>query len=401
MSPADTSDANQSQTALDLLYDFIKNFNDRSTQYLMEDVQNVVDLIRLIRPALAENISIEKAVRENRITISPSLRQREHDVAFRVTYQINQPQKTRRSKKSYEIVVIILVEQQTKKDSSMPLRILVYMVELWVKQWEEYERKKTPMSKRVLAPIIPVVYYLGDQKWEMPIHFRDMFPSSPELASFIPDWETLSLDLQNTSKERLSTDLSLISRALLAWKEEKSSLQEFIIALEQAVQGLDILSEEERRPFVVLIQFLRLLVVHRRPSEEHDALLRFLADQERMVKLESGKEFDMAVKTMIDVWKEEAEKKGREIGREEGREEEREATTRSLLIDLFSSKFETISEKSEKILNEAGLKLLEFWFHNTVRKNYQSVEEVLQEQFLVEMIETLKEENESPTIEAE
>src|SRR5207248_3648109 len=98
----------------------------------------------------------------------------------------------------------VLLEHQSEPDALMGLRLYLYMGQLWDTQRREWEDRKPPAAERRLLPVIPVVYYTGEKRWSAPISLRHLMDLPPELERFVPEWETLFLNLRETLPETLT-----------------------------------------------------------------------------------------------------------------------------------------------------------------------------------------------------
>ena len=97
-----------------------------------------------------------------------------------------------------ELIIIALVETQTKVNFLMPLRILDYCVYIWKEWCKDREKEKKGSTKRKgfrLPPILPIIYYSGTGKWSAPENFIDKVEHSNIFKEYIPNfrYETVNL----------------------------------------------------------------------------------------------------------------------------------------------------------------------------------------------------------------
>ena len=63
------------------------------------------------------------------------------------------------------------------------------MTQIWEFQCREWESNKTPESQRRLRPIIPIVFYTREQRWQIPLDpstlmdLPDMFSGFVEIVA--------------------------------------------------------------------------------------------------------------------------------------------------------------------------------------------------------------------------
>lgn len=125
--------------------------------------------------------------------------------------------------------IYCLFEHQSRVDSDMPFRLLLYMVRIW-EQWRKQRQPgETPPC------IVPLVLHQGAEPWTVSPRFMDWLAVpeelKPELGRFQPDFEHALFDLSQSSLEELrlqtTAGLSLslmkaaIERKMAQWMIEK------------------------------------------------------------------------------------------------------------------------------------------------------------------------------------
>src|SRR5579859_1784830 len=188
----------------------IREFADRGVLWLLESPRNLASLVELIAAEIAQRLDFDRAERINRSFIPEDLHKQEADLLYRVPFK----------KEKGEVWIYVLVENQSKPDRTMGLRLLSYMVELWQSQRRGFEDASLPVSKWRLSPILPIVFYSGKRRWSSPISLSTLMEVPALLARFVPQFETLLLKLQEMPAEQLSgSALAGALRALQASDE--------------------------------------------------------------------------------------------------------------------------------------------------------------------------------------
>ena len=142
-------------------FDFpIEHFHDRSTRWLLEDSDNVQGLLEIVAEHLVERLDFSRLIHINRSFIPDNLREQESDLVYRVPF--------RGESATDELLIYILIEHQSTVDTTMGFRVLFYMTQIWDFQRRELASNNIPKSVWRLRPIIPIVFYTGDQKWQTP-----------------------------------------------------------------------------------------------------------------------------------------------------------------------------------------------------------------------------------------
>jgi len=212
------------------------------------------------------------------------------------------------------------------------IRLLCYVVQPWQLQARELEAQKLPPSRWRLSPVIPVVLYTGKRRWSHAISLQDLMEAPEELEAFLPRWETLFVDLQQTPPERLAGLGEAVLLALRALQAVEAPKEMLASALKEVAERLDALPDEAQSAFRKALVYPYLLIRHKREAEEQDDLFAIL-DEAVEQHASERKETKM---TGAEVLLRQRRREGRVEGREEGR--------RQLLLDLLEAKFGLLSE---------------------------------------------------------
>jgi hypothetical protein len=151
----------------------VREFDNRSSLWLLEDPENLRGLLQILDPPLVERLDFARARRINRSFVPADLQEKESDLVYAVPFR----EGSRR-----EVWVYILLEHQSEPDPEMGLRLYLFMGALWDTQRREWKDRKTRPSERRLLPIIPVVYYTGQRRWSAPLglkHLMDLPAGCP------------------------------------------------------------------------------------------------------------------------------------------------------------------------------------------------------------------------------
>ena len=339
------------------IHDFppVREFNDRTTLWLLEDPLNLRDLLRIHRPALVENLEFSQAERINRSFIPADLQKEECDLLFRVPFRLPSVENAA-GESPPSVWIYLLLEHQSRPDAMMTLRLLSYMLELWEIQKREWDDRNAPLSERRLTPVVPFVFYTGEDNWNSPLEFRSLFAIPPGFARFIPDWETLFLNLRRTPPETLTSFVNAIGWAMRALQAEKAPYEELETVLREAMQGLEGLSEEQRGQCHRVARYLLLLAIYRRPPAEGQPLAALLLEQTRQSKFFEREE----IETMYS-YADSLMDKGIAQGIAQGRQEGAQLSLRAILEKILAAKFGPLPDAVTQTIQAANLDTLNGW----------------------------------------
>lgn len=303
------------------LYEYLlPHFQDRSIKWLLQDKENVRGLIEIVAGEVGERIDFSQLELQNRSFISDKLREQTSDLLFSVPFKIGP--------ETEELFIYILIEHQSTVDVSMGFRLLFYMMHIWDTQRQEWMKNNVPKSEWRLRPILPIVFYSGDRRWQVPLSVTAIMDIPTILERFVPSFDTLFLSVKETETETLTATDYRLGWLLKVLQNEKADKQTIIDTLTEAITYLNTLEPEQAEQRKRAIHYLVLLIVNRRPSEEHSELVDFVHQQTNETEVE------IMAKTMADVMKEQ--------GIAEGETRAKQADVIKLLTHQFPDVSDTV-----------------------------------------------------------
>ena len=144
-------------------------------------------------------------------------------------------------------------------------------------------------------PILPIVFYTGDRRWETPLTLESVMNIPAELSRFVPRFDMLFLGVKSADVETLTRTgdpLGWLLRVLQSEGKDKASLSRALVDAVSSLEGLEASETGQKREALV---YLLMLILHRRPVEEQNALIR-LVEQHT-----SDKEVSTMAQTMAEV----------------------------------------------------------------------------------------------------
>ena len=113
--------------------EYPRNFADRIYRESLKNPDNLRDLVSTVLPELARGLVFERAELLDREFPLDDWRRRESDLLFRIPY--------RDGDTVLEALICLLLEHQSQPDARMPLRLLLYAVLYWEREWKNWERR--------------------------------------------------------------------------------------------------------------------------------------------------------------------------------------------------------------------------------------------------------------------
>ncbi|MDE0084583.1 MAG: Rpn family recombination-promoting nuclease/putative transposase [Candidatus Poribacteria bacterium] len=312
-------------------FDFpIEHFHDRSTRWLLEDSDNVRGLLEIVAANLVERLDFSRLLHINRSFIPDNLREQESDLVYRVPF--------RGESTTDELLIYILIEHQSTVDPMMGFRVLFYMMQIWDFQRRELESNNVPKSVWQLRPIIPIVFYTGEQTWHTPLSLSSLMNLPDILAGFIPKFDTLFLSVKHTDAAELTRTDHPFGWLLTVLQKEHATKEDIRTALMEAVTHIDTLDAEKIGQWRRSIFYLYLLILHRRPPKEHEELQTLIHQQ--MKEPSRREEGETMAQTMAEYLIQQGEEHGEKRGEKRGEIRAK----RESLLKLLHLRFDPVPE---------------------------------------------------------
>ena len=249
----------------------VGHFADKSARWLFKKAENLHGLVLILASELAEHLDFSQARVENRSIVDNTLRDLVSDMVFTVPF--------RDSAVEGDLTVYILIEHQSTVDHLMGYRLLSYMCQIWHGQLEEQKNAKVPVRKWRLRPILPIVFYTGQQRWKIPISLSAAMDIPELMAPFVPTFETLFLGVKDEDIEKFAVvdhPFGWLMTVLQQENADETSMQE---ALAAALTHLETLASEHPQLHNHEILYLYFLVFFRRPEAEQAQLRQLIQSQ--------------------------------------------------------------------------------------------------------------------------
>ena len=331
-------------------FDFpIEQFADRSTRWLLEDKENVRGLLEIVAEHLVAHLDFSQLVHINRSFIPDNLREQESDIVYSVPF--------RSESKTEELLIYILIEHQSTVDVTMGFRVLFYMTQIWDFQRREWESNNVPRSQWRFRPIIPIVFYTGEQRWQTPPTLSAVMDLPDVLSEFVPKFGTLFFSVKDTDAIELTKSDHPFGWVLTVLQKEHATKEELRAALMEAVGHINSLDDEKMQQWRRAIFYLYLLILHRRPTEEHDELKTLVHQQ--IQETSRREEGETMAQTMAQYLIEQGEKRGEKRGETNAKRED--------ILKLLRLRFDPIPESvTRKIGSMRSLSRLDALFEAAV-----------------------------------
>lgn len=142
------------------------------------------------------------------------------------------------------VIFYVLLEFQSSIDHSMPIRLLMYMIEIWREMLKGISKEEIKRKDFKLPAIVPIVTYNGKDKWNVPVSFKEKIMKYELFGDKLLDFEYVLLDVNRYEKEVLLQKESISSAIFLL--DQKVEYEEYMNRLAIIVKAFNNLTAEEK-----------------------------------------------------------------------------------------------------------------------------------------------------------
>ena len=311
---------------------------DRLFRKALESWKNLRAVVNRVAPQLSDGFDFEKRRQLPRDFFMPNLKGRECDLLFEVPYWIGGKRGT--------ALVCLLLEQQTKGDPNLILRMLIYAVFYWERQLRDWEAKGKGKGKLRLTPILPIVLSSSGKPWGTTKKFVELLDEPTAFHAFAPDWNPIFWELGTETTEKLLASGDPFVNLMSLVLSEGESSEKLTEIYAKVLEKLDAIPDAESGRWRELFEFAVKWMLHRRPKDEQADWLKTTDEVEKRQR--RRKEIGEMKKSIADGLIEE----GIDIGRDEGRVEGRIEALQDTILRIGTRRFGSPSARMAKQLRE-------------------------------------------------
>ena len=208
-----------------------RDFANRAFPQVLKDPDNLREFLESAIPELAKGFDCSRAKLLEREFILPDWRGREADLLFEIPYRIGNTELI--------ALVCLLLEHQTRADSLMPIRTLVYTVLYWDRCLRTWVADKDEAKGRFfLPPVVPIVLHSGQRPWGSAKTLAELLGEPAVFHQYAPIWEPIFWELSDHSVEELLNSDALLFQALSVVRVEEAGREEFGQAFKAALKRI-------------------------------------------------------------------------------------------------------------------------------------------------------------------
>ena len=238
------------------------------------------------------------------------------------------------------IYLFFLLELQSYNDFTMPFRLLVYMIAIWVDYFKNCDKNVRKQKDFRLPAIMPIVLHNGEKNWMASRNFKEMIAHANVFGEYVVNFKYELVSINELTISKIKNSNTLIDNIFLA--DKKRTRKDWIDGIPELIRRIREMNKDDFNEWITWF----FNVIKALNEEERNKLIE---------QLREGDEKDMCSSLEMLLNREKAE--GRAEGKEEGKAEGKAEAVIELLED--------IGEPSEILKNyvmkQTDLEVLRRW----------------------------------------
>ncbi len=314
----------------------IHHIHDKSYKDLFSNKEILINMVQsFVEGSWGKDITKDNIELVNKSYILSDYEELESDIVYKATIE------------NKEVIFYILLEFQSYVDYSMPIRLFLYMTEIWREVLKNTKKVEVKSKDFKLPAIVPIVLYNGEYKWTVERKFKNVISKSELFGNNIIDFEYILIDINKYEKEQLMELKNIASAVFLL--DQKVDIEEFISRVKDIAIGFNTLSEEQK---IMLRRWLKNTLSDEFKDKLGERIEDILiANKEEVAIMTSN--ISKTIKETFEKTREEGIQKGIEEGIEKGIEKGEKNKAIEIaknLLDILDD--ETISIKTGLTIEE-------------------------------------------------
>ena len=209
------------------------NIHDKSYKDLLSNKDTFLNLVQtFISDTWGSKITKDNLALVNKSYILSDYEELESDIVYKATIE------------GQDVFFYMILEFQSSVDYRMPIRLLLYMIEIWREVLKNTTQKEFKRKSFRLPSIVPIVLYTGKKKWTVARRLRDIFSNSDLFGESILDFKYEFININDYNKEELYKNQNMSSAIFLLY--QNIYRDEFYDRLIHIVNTFNQLKEEEK-----------------------------------------------------------------------------------------------------------------------------------------------------------
>ncbi|MCY6356158.1 Rpn family recombination-promoting nuclease/putative transposase [Clostridium sp. ZS2-4] len=172
--------------------DGINNEHDLGYKSILSNKKNFIEFMRsFVKKDWVDVINEDNIVLIDKEFILEDFKAEEADLIYKANIE------------GRDIIFYMLLELQSKVDFRMPIRLLMYMTEIWRDELSNTDENLKKKKEYRLPAIIPIVLYNGKNNWTAVRNFKEILSGYELFEDNVVDFKYLLFDVNRMDKNEL------------------------------------------------------------------------------------------------------------------------------------------------------------------------------------------------------
>jgi len=124
-----------------------------------------------------------------------------------------------------KVIFYVLLELQSQVDYRMPYRLLLYIVEILRNYYNQADVNERETKNFKFPAIFPMVFYIGSQKWTVPLNLKEMFYGYGQFGEYLLNFNYALVDAKGYDNESVRDFHSRLLKIMMILEKSKGYVE--------------------------------------------------------------------------------------------------------------------------------------------------------------------------------
>ena len=141
------------------------------------------------------------------------------------------------------IYLFFLLELQSYNDFTMPFRLLVYMIAIWVDYFKNCDKNVRKQKDFRLPAIMPIVLHNGEKNWTASRNFKEMIAHANVFGDYVVNFKYELVSINELTISKIKNSNTLIDNIFLA--DKKRTRKEWIDGIPELIRRIREMNKDD------------------------------------------------------------------------------------------------------------------------------------------------------------
>ena len=145
--------------------------------------------------------------------------------------------------KEGSIYLFFLLELQSYNDFTMPFRLLVYMIAIWMDYFKNCDKNARKQKDFRLPAIMPIVLHNGEKNWTASCSFKEIIDHADVFGKYVVDFKYELVSVNKLDVSKIKESNTLIDNIFLA--DKKRTRKEWIDGIPELIHRIRLMNKDD------------------------------------------------------------------------------------------------------------------------------------------------------------